>query len=308
VATRRLRNLAARRVPWRFVAVAGVLVAVAGCGRGGSLGKIESAFERGDFADVVALSRHAFRLGDDHPELHLYNGLGLVGLGRDHEGFEEIDRAVAADSALAGRAGEFLWAQAQQRSGSSARRMRQALRFSPGIDLGRNRFAVAGVCFGERDYAEAARLYEQAVTLYPDTSLCEDAYARLAECWMGLKQPDKARAAMEQLVKRYPRGRLAGRAAARLDDAAFDQAQAAYDDGEYLVALDLSRALVESTANRTLQQKARFLLGESFEATGDAASAYAAYREVISSDRGDSGRIVERARARIAVLQEAGLK
>ncbi|HEX5131127.1 MAG TPA: tetratricopeptide repeat protein [Candidatus Krumholzibacteria bacterium] len=293
----------------RGVVVAAALLALAGCGRGGSLHDIQKAFEKEDYQEVVALSRHALRRGEDRPALHLYNGLGLVGMGRDHEGFDEIATAVAGDDHLAQRAADFLWEQARSQPGSdvSARRMREAVRYAPDLDLGRNRFAVADVCFAERSYADAARLYQQAVAQYPDTAACEEAYARLAECWMELQEPDKARATMETLVEKYPKGRAAGRAAARLDDFSFDQAQAAFDAAEYPRAVDLSLALVESTANRSLQQKARYLLGQSYEAAGDTARAYSAYREIISSDRGDSGRIVERARARIAVLQEAGL-
>jgi hypothetical protein len=65
---------------------------------------------------------------------------------------------------------------------------------------------------------------------------------------------------------------------------------------------------VGKTDNRSLQQKARFLLGQAYEGKGDVAAAYEAYREVIRNDRGDSGQIVERARARIEAIQEAGLK
>jgi tetratricopeptide (TPR) repeat protein len=292
--------------------VAGVLVALlvlAGCG-GGGVRKMESAFESGDYAEVVGLSRLALRNGDDRPVIHYYYGAGLVGMGRDHEGFTELERAIAEDSNLSAQAAAFLWeqAQARPRTQTSARRMRMASQFDPTIDLGPYGFAVANVCLAERSYADAARLYQQAIAAYPDTSACEDAYARLAECWAELNEPEKAQAAMETLVEKYPRGSLAGRAGARLNDISFDQAQAAYDAGDYEQSLELAQELVETTANRSLQQKARFLLGESYEATGDAAGAYGAYNEIIRSDRGDSGRVVERARARIAALQEAGLR
>ncbi len=271
---------------------------------------MQKALEAGDYAEVLALGRHALRGGDDRPAVHYYYGLGLVGSGRDHEGFLQIDQAVEGDDRFAGRAAGFLWeqAQAKPRARESARRMRKALQLDPTIDPGPYRFAVADVCFSERDYADAARFYEEAVRDYPDSSACEVAYARLAECWSELKQPEKAKAVMETLMKKYPRGTLASRAGARLDNASFDDAQAAYDAGDYARAVEVARAIVESTGNRSLQQKARYLLGESYEATGDVASAYATYREIIRTDRGDSGRIVERARARIEALQEAGLR
>jgi tetratricopeptide (TPR) repeat protein len=274
------------------------------------VGQLKQARERGDFKEMVGLSRHALRNGDDRPIIHFYHGVGLVGMDRDREGFAEFDLAVAGNDKYAGQAAAFLMEQALAKPGTAAaaRRMRKASEFDPALDLGRWRFAVADACLADRSYADAARLYQEAIAAYPDSSACEEAYARLAECWVELNEPDKARVAMESLVKKYPRGSLAGRAGARLDDLSFDRAQAAFDAGEYEKAIELASALVESTANRSLQQKARYLLGESCEASGDAAGAYAAYNEIIRSDRGDPGRVVERARARIEALQEAGLR
>jgi hypothetical protein len=57
-----------------------------------------------------------------------------------------------------------------------------------------------------------------------------------------------------------------------------------------------------------LQQKARFLLGNCYEALGDRARAYAEYREIVRTDRGESGRLVEEARSRMAALEEAGVR
>lgn len=294
-----------RALWWTLVAA----VLLAGCG-GGGMGDIQRAADQGDYREVIALCRHALRAGDDRPQVHYYYGVGLVGVGRDREGFAEFDRAVADDEKFAPRASRFLWDQALTRPGSvaAAQRMRKASMLDPDLDLGRYRFAVADASLAERDYARAAALYEGAIKAYPDTAACEPALAHLSECYAEMNEPDKARAAMETLVRKYPRGSLAGRAAARLDDVALGRAQQAYDDGDYAKAAELAGELVETTANRSLQQKARFLLGESREATGDVAGAYAAYNEILRSDRGDPGRVVERARARIEALQEAGLK
>jgi tetratricopeptide (TPR) repeat protein len=61
------------------------------------------------------------------------------------------------------------------------------------------------------------------------------------------------------------------------------------------------------TLNPGLQQQSRFLLGETYEAMGELDKAYEQYQKVIQRDRGASGRIVERAREKIAALREAGL-
>jgi tetratricopeptide (TPR) repeat protein len=292
------------------VFVVAAVLALGGCGGGGAGGDVKRAYEKADYKDAVALGRHAIRTGHETPALHLYYGLSQVALGRDHEGFDEIDHAVAGDHKLAAQAASALWEMAQSKPGSevSARRMWKASQLSPTIDLGRHRFAVANVCFGERDYASASKLYDAATHAYPDTAACEEAYAHLAECWKELGDTSRARQAMETLIARYPHGLLADRASARLDDITFDEAQQAYDTGDFDKAIELAKDLAGRTENRSLQQQARFLLGQSYEARSDIPDAYATYNEIVHSDRGDSGRVVERARARIEALQEAGLQ
>lgn len=292
-----------------------LLIAVAGlfahCGGGGPAGEMRRAFEKGDYAEVVTLGRHARKTGDDAADIHYYYGLALVALGRDHEGFAEITTAVEGDAGLKAGAAEFLRA-AAARDGVSradaAHRRAFSWELDPAADLGPHRFEVADHYFGARDCRTAAALYEEAVKAYPDTSACEDAFARLAECWTELGEPEKARAAMETLVKRYPKGRHAGTIASRLDDIAYAEARQHLTAGEYAEAIEIARDLVGRSANRLLQQKTRFLLGEAYEASGDRAAAYNEYRELIRADRGDSGRLVEQARSRIEALQSEGLK
>ncbi len=143
---------------------------------------------------------------------------------------------------------------------------------------------------------------------FPDAPECETAYARLSQCWAALGDDEKAREAMETLVKRYPRSQLAEGAAANLNDIMYQDAQRRFDAGEFDEAIRLAGELVGKADNRSLQQKGRFLLGQAYEGKGDRAAAYEAYRELIRNDRGDSGQIVERARSRIEALQEAGLR
>jgi outer membrane protein assembly factor BamD (BamD/ComL family) len=238
--------------------------------------------------------------------VHYYYGLALIALGRDHEGFAEVDLAVAAEPDLKPEAAAFIRESASKEGLSRAdasRRRARAWELDPSADLGRHRFAVAGYYFKERKFDTAAALYEEAVRAYPDTSACETAYARLAECWTQLGDAEKARKAMETLVKRYPRGRFAGGVSSNLDGLSYEEARAHFEAGEYEAALEVARELVDRTDNRLLQQKARFLLGETYEAAGDRMAAYREYRELIRADRGDSGRLVEQARARIEALQ-----
>lgn len=279
------------------------------CGERGVVGEMHRAFDKGDYAEVVALGRHALRSDSSDAGVQLYYGMALVASGRLHEGFGAIDVAARLSPSTAETAAEFLWESAD--SGrldvTAARTLAKAAELDPSLDLGKKRFAVGDVYFTERRYQDAARLYEEAVHAYPDTAACENALARLGECYTFLDRPDEARRTMETLVKRYPRGDVAREAWVRLDDITYAEAQKALDAGQYARAADVASQLVARTKNRLLQQKGRFVLGEAYERLGETGLAYAAYREIIESDRGDSGGVVERARARLEAMQGAGL-
>ena len=291
--------------------VAILLLLALGCGTGGPAGDMRRAYDKGDYAEVLTLGRHALRAGDVAPAVHYYYGMALIAVGRDSEGFTEVDTAVVADAGLKPKAAEAL-VEFAAREGTSradkARRVRKAYELDSSVDIGRQRFAVASSYYEDRDFERAAAMYEEAIQKFPDARECEVAYARLSECWSALGQDEKARAAMETLVKRYPRSGGAQGAAANLSGIMYEEAQHHMDAGEYDEAITTANELVGKAENRSLQQKGRFLLGQAYEAKGDRNAAYEAYREVIRNDRGDSGQIVERARARIEALQEAGLK
>jgi tetratricopeptide (TPR) repeat protein len=290
--------------------LATLVVLAVGCSQGPT-GEMRRAYEKGDFKETVAIGRHALRGDDASPSVHYYYGVALVALGRDVEGFAEVDSAVAGDADLKKKASAALLELSQKdriSASDRARRLRKAHELDETVDLGRERFAVASTYFEDRDFEHAAAMYAEAIETFPDASECEKAYSRLTECWSALGDEEKARAAMETLIERYPRGASARGAAVDLNDILYQEAQGHFDAGEYDEAITVATDLVGRADNRSLQQKGRFLLGQAYEAKGERAAAYEAYREVIRNDRGDSGQIVERARSRILVLQEAGLQ
>jgi tetratricopeptide (TPR) repeat protein len=291
--------------------LATALMLASGCGGGGVSSDMQRAFANANYAEVVLLGRHAVKQGDVAPSVHYYYGVSLVAVGRDHEGFDEIDAAVLGDAGFKEKAAAFLKDAAGHEgvsSGDRARRLRKAHELDPKIDLGKQRFAVAGVYFTERAFAQSAAMYEEAIAAFPGDPQCEHAYARLAQCYTLLGDGEKARQALETLVATYPHSKEGQGAASNLNDIMFSEAQTHLDAGEYDEAIEIAGELVGRSDNRSLQQKSRFLLGQAYEGKGDRTAAYDAYRELIRSDRGDSGQIMERARARIEALQEAGLK
>ena len=87
----------------------------------------------------------------------------------------------------------------------------------------------------------------------------------------------------------------------------YERARSEFDRGNYEAAQDVLTDLLERTDNVSLVQRARFVLGESYERMGDYGEAYEQYKAIIREDLGASGRIVERARARIDAFRDAGL-
>lgn len=277
-----------------------------------TLAEIERAFEKGDYAETVALSKLAARHGVESPDIQYLHGAALVELGRDFEGYRQFDDAVASAPEMAGRVSTFLVERSDEdrekgNPSRAARRLQKAYEMDPNLDLGVRRFAIADLYFEQKDFAAAAREYRLAVEAYPDAPECETAYLNLATAYGDAGLLTDARDALETLLERYPRGESATQARWRLSNLVFEEAEKQYLLGNYDETVTLATDLLEKTDNRGLQQKTHFLLGETYEAKGEFKDAYEHYREVIQGDRGASSRIVERAREKIAAFQEAGL-
>jgi TolA-binding protein len=119
--------------------------------------------------------------------------------------------------------------------------------------------------------------------------------------------PARARESLEKLLDRYPQGRFATQARWRLVNLLYEEGEKQFVMGNYQEAVAVINELLKRTDNPGMSQKSRFLMGESYERMGDFEQAYRQYKRIIDTDRGASGRIVERARQKIAALREAGL-
>lgn len=277
-----------------------------------ALSGIESAYAKGDYAEAVALSKLAVRHGIESADIQYLQGASLVQLGRDFEGYRHFDNVVAVAPEMAKTISEFLLTLSdldrdQGNSSRSVRRMQKAYEVDPTIDLARRRFAIADLYFEQKQFAAAAREYRRAVEEFPDSPECESAYFNLATAYADAGLLTDATAALMALLEKYPRGDSATEARWRLGNLVYEEAEKQFLLGNYDEVVELATVLVDDSDNRGLVQKTHFLLGEAFEAKGDFENAYVHYREVIQGDRGASGRIVERAREKIAAFQEAGL-
>lgn len=288
-------------------------VLAAGCSRGDkALREIESAFEAGDYREAVALCRHAIRQNTAGARVYYYYGAALVEMDRDFEAFRQFDEAVARDGDLAAEASAWLAERAGDdfrawRRRRAAERMRKAAELDPARDLRGFQYLVGDLYFQEERWEDAARLYRGALVAVPDTSEARAAMFNLAVALERSGATSAAREAYESLLEAWPRGRHRVEARWRLANLCFDEGQRQYDLGNYELAVEQLVGMETRTDNQGLLQRSRFLLGEAYEAVGDLDNAFRQYQAVIDSDRGASGRIVQRAHAKVDALREAGL-
>lgn len=277
-----------------------------------ALSQIRSAYESEDYRDAVAFCKHAIRKGIESPEIHYYYGASLMALNRDYEGFRQLDLAADGDPDRSPQIAAFLLESGEESlrkrlRSQAAKRMRHATEIDPTADLGPHVYLVAEEYFAENDYERAAQYYDRALAEHPDTSAAEEAYLNLATSYVEIGTPARARESLEKLLDGFPGGRFATQARWRLVNLLYEEGEKQFVMGNYQEAITVINELLEWTDNPGMSQKSRFLLGESYERMGDYEQAYQQYKRIIDTDRGASGRIVERARQKIAALREAGL-
>jgi tetratricopeptide (TPR) repeat protein len=277
-----------------------------------TIAEIRGAYDSGDYREAVAFCRNAVRKGMESPEVYYYYGASLVSLNRDYEGFRFLNKAAVLDPEISPRIAEFLLdsgiASFRKRLRSqAAKRMRHAAEIDPAVDLGTFVYMVADEYFAENDYERAAQFYRRALDQHPDTSVAEAAYFNLAKSYVEIGTPVRARESLKELLDRYPDGRLATQARWQLVNLLYEEGEKQFVLGNYEDTIEVINELLARTRNPGMSQKSRFLLGESYERLGDMEQAYQQYQKIIETDRGASGRIVERAKQKIAALREAGL-
>jgi tetratricopeptide (TPR) repeat protein len=301
---------------WRLVhAVLAVVLLLGGLGcskNRKAISEIHDAFSTQDYDETILLCEHALRRDVRDGKVYYYYGLALLAKGRDFEAIRRFDEAVAADSVLAKAVSDELLEAGREvfergQKSRAASRLRAAVDYMAGANLGQLKYLVADVYFEDRQFADAERLYAEAVEAWPDTAAAEEAYFNLARSRIALADSTGALTALEMQLDRFPKGPLSGQAKFRLENLLYEHAQSEFVRGNYDTVIEEIGRLLERTTNRTLLQRARFLLGETYERLEDYQGAYQQYKAIIDTDRGASGRIVERARQKITAFQDSGL-
>jgi len=304
--------------PWLSMllvaSIAAVYVSGAGCsGKNDNLNAIRTAYEAHDYEETLVQCRHALRTGADDVEVQRYYGLALLAMGRDFEAFEHFRKVVATDPKYSAPLARHLveWAGDAYGRGDTRRAsdcLLAAIDIDPAISgLGFYRYLVADAYFEQKQFSEAERYYKDALAEYPDTAIAEGALYNLSQCHIANEDSSAAIADLETQLERFPKGDLSEQALWRLSNLLYESARSDFARGNYEAVVETVGKLLERTDNQSLVQRARFVLGEAYERLGDYAHAYEQYRAIIDEDRGASGRVVERARERIAAFRDSGL-
>ncbi|NIM20957.1 MAG: tetratricopeptide repeat protein [Candidatus Latescibacteria bacterium] len=276
------------------------------------LSEIREFYEAGEYREAVAHCRHALRKDYRDGEVYYYYGLALVHLGRDYEGFRQLDAAVRTEPSLAKPAASTLFSIGKEAHAvGDVEKARgwigAAVSYYPAIELGPYAFTAGDAFFGDKEFDKAANLYKDAVLGFPDTTAAEQALFRMGVSYAAIGLNSKSKESYEKLVEVFPRGEFTGEAKWRIANLLYEQGAEELERGNFEEVIEVVDKLLTFTGNAALIQKGRFLKGEAYEGLGEFKKAYAEYRAIIRQDRGASGRIVERAQEKMAILREAGL-
>jgi tetratricopeptide (TPR) repeat protein len=315
VGTRGFERLVGRQAArWGVLSLAGVLVcACCGCTRKGSESSaIRREYAKGKYEEAIALCDRAVRNNSAGGDVYYYYGLSLLAEGRDVEAFKRLEEAVSADSARASDAsGELVGRAMDSIARGMAHRAAQLVREAADLDaeltVGPLGYLVADSYYEDKKWEDAASCYTRALREYPDTSAAERGYFNLAACQSTAGDSTAAIETLETQLSKFPRGPLASQARWGLSDLLYGRARSEFDRGNYDVAAGLVTRMPRWEEDTALVQQARFLQGECYERTGDFAKAYEVFKTIVEDSPGGSGRMVERARAKMKAFHDAGL-
>ena len=296
-----------------------LLLAVLLCGGSGCSKKervraaVRSEYAQGNHEEVVALCERALRGDLVDAEISYYYGLSLLSLDRDVEALDHLHTAVSMNRTFSTQISAGLVAKAREatalgRMSQAARRVRAALEFQPGVNVGPLEYLVADSFFQDRRWEEAARHYDKALTDFPENSAAEKGFFNLAACYAAIGDSAAAIEVLGEQLAGFPQGPLAAEAEWTLVNLVYGRARSEFQRGNYDAAVDLASSIVGRSPNAVAVQRARFLLGEAYERLGAYASAYEQYESIVGEERGATGRLVERARDRMRAIREAGLR
>jgi len=291
-----------------------VLVALAACSRHKVASEVESSYRRGEYSVAVKLAeRYLARGGRSDPRLLLYYGLALAAEGREEQGREKIERALAAEATLRKEATRELVALARKDIARGAKeeagtKLELAVDIDPALDLGSLFYPLAEGLYGAQRYEEATRFFRRALRADRDTSAAAGAYIQLADAYEKTGREREALETLQHFLEAYPKARNREIVAWQVANMLYRMAKAELERGNYREARERASGIPQLTDNLLLLQRTYLLMGEAEELEGSYSAALAYFEKVVEIDDGSGGSVVERAREKIRQYRRAGLK
>ncbi|UCH85018.1 MAG: hypothetical protein JSW50_04825, partial [Candidatus Latescibacterota bacterium] len=235
-----------------------------------TIATIKEEYSKKNYAETMVQCEHALRNNIAGAEVYYYYGLALLAVGRDFESFDRFSKGVALDSTFAEPVANQLIDAARTsfragRESEAGKRLKLAADLKPDREFGIFAYALGDAYFSDKGYANAVRFYEAAITERPDTSAAESAYANLAASYLAVGDSIGAVDALERQLAGFPTGPAAAQAEWKLDNLLYERARSEFGRGNYEATSDIVIDLLKRTDNTSLKQRARFVLGESYE-------------------------------------------
>lgn len=315
-ATRRRARPERPGLPALLLCLALALAAGACGGRGEIAAHLERGqahYAAGRFEEAQLEGLYVLLREPEHPAALELVATSLLALDRDGEAESYFRTLIAAEPGAAARVAALYDERARadyaaDQKSRAARRWATALGFAPRLQLGAYAYFMAERAFAERDWAQAASLYAQALAAAPQGEEAAAARYPYAVSLHRLGRGQEALALLEPFLREVPRHRQRHEAIWLYQELLIAEARAANSRMDYEGALSYLRRVLRYRENPPLTAEALLELGAAYESLRDYEQAVACYRRVIDESSTQTGRVYDAAIERLATLEKARLR
>jgi tetratricopeptide (TPR) repeat protein len=248
--------------------------------------------------------------GTESTDLLVLEGRCWLRLEVEADAVEAFASAVRIDSTLKPEIAGLMRdeALANMRSGSTARGRRYLLKaydYDSLLDFGAYNAVAGELLLGRKEFGGAARHLERYLRDHPDTTGAAGVMLNLGEAYEGQGKREEAIDLYRLFNERYPKSRLGTTVDWKLEKLLFVEGEELYAGGDLAEAELAFTELTRTAGNKTVLERAYFILGEISEKQGNVGQAIRYYTEVIHLNLHSSGRLVAQAKERIEKLEQS---
>ena len=283
--------------------------AAASCGSDSVLEQVEAEFDKGNYREALYIARHHFRKGGERtPELLFLSGRSYIALSIEADASDSFAEVFSSDSTWAPMIAEVLREEAllSLEKGLTAKGSRfiiQAVNYGKNLDFGRFDGLAGDLMLERKDYGGAIHYYTIFLEEYPDTAGAAAVMMDLGAAYEGHGDILEAIHLYREFQDRYPKSRMRSTAQWKLENLLLDSGNELLTGGEPEEAERILVELADTAGNLLVREKATFLLAEIYESREDYTRAVRYYKEVVNLTLGSSGRLAEKAKERIEIIE-----